>query len=606
MKLSRFISLFCSLVVIFPVSMMAAPANPAPVVFTQKDGSTVTIRHYGDEHYHFAKTSDGILVVGDGDGSYVYADAEGKPSSYIAKDPEKRTSAEIEFLKTLNQSEAHLKHKALNGNRFPETLPPSVIKPNALLRANKRAFSFVTGKRYFPVLLVSTSDYEAFDSLDVTNKLNKKEYHKDGHYGSMRDYFIECSGGQFKPTFDVYPIKLPKKFKDYNKEDVLITSAIDMLVEREDFKDRAEKYEPVSPFILMHPLTNEKAATFNEYYFSHQYTLGNLINKVYSKDGYQFDRYAFVAQKDENTGKLNRLATIAHEFSHVMGLFDIYGVDSEGYATIGPLPFDLMALGTLNGDGRFPPTYSAFERESMGWMFLEEFFLDSLYRPHMLEPLSEMHAYSATNPKNGDEYYVIEYRPAVGFDSMISESEYSGIQGKNGVFIWYVNYEEYAFLSNNPNPDPGNMRIDIKQVLDSEHTYYADFTYKRSKGKSDFPGIFDLKVYGDTMVCFVLTQEDGVESCPEPKSSKKKSDLSPSQQQGPAQMHIRDGMLQVNTPVLGTKRLRIIDALGVCVLETRFEGESAQVNISARAKGPVLVLLEAGGKLLSSQFVRAR
>ena len=96
-------------VCLVPALSWAAPANPEPVVYTQKDGSTVTIRHFGDEHYHFTKTMDGILIVGDGKGSYVYADAEGKPSSFIARDAADRSPDELNFLKTLNQSEVHSK-----------------------------------------------------------------------------------------------------------------------------------------------------------------------------------------------------------------------------------------------------------------------------------------------------------------------------------------------------------------------------------------------------------------------------------------------------------------------------------------------------------------
>lgn len=603
MKLSRFISLFCSFVVFFPVSMMAAPANPKPVVFTQKDGSTVTIRHYGDEHYHFAKTIDGIHITGDGNGNYVYVDAEGKPSGIIARDSANRTDSEKDFLKSLDQSEVHSKHKALNGGRFPETLPPSVIKPSALLRASKRVNTFVTGERCFPVLLVSTDDYEAFDSAKVYKKLNKKGYSEDGHIGSMRDYFIESSGGKFKPTFDVYPISLPGDFEDYDDESKLMTTALDLLVERPDFIERAGDYERICPFILMHPLTNEDAATYNYNYYSHQYYMTYLTRNVYKTNGYAFDSYAFVSQKDEDTGKLNRLATIVHEFSHVLGLYDLYGVDSEGYATVGPLPFDIMALGTRNGEGKFPPTFSAFERESMGWMLMEEFFTDSLLRPHMLEPISSMHAYSITNPKDEDEYYIIEYRPAVGFDSKISESEYSGVQGKNGVFVWYVDYDETAFLKNDPNPDPDHMHIDIKQVLDRKNTYYADFSFKRKDAKSSFTGIYDLKVYGDSLVCFVLSQDEDVTPCPEPKSDA--FALAPRQPVS-VQMRVREGVLSVQVAMPGSKRLRLVDAMGVCIRNIPFDSESVQTDVSSLARGPVLVMVEVGGKRVAHQVITVR
>lgn len=603
MNLSRFFLLLCTLVGLVPALSLAAPANPKPVVFTQKDGSTVTIRHFGDEHYHFTKTIDGYHVMGDGNGSYVYVGADGKPSGIVARDSADRTESEREYLQSLDQSEVHSKHKALNGNRFPETYPPSVIKPQALLRASDRVKSFVTGKRYFPVLLISTADFKAFDSTSVYKKFNEKGYSKDGHVGSMRDYFIECSGGKFTPTFDIYPIKLPGDFADYDVESKFVTTALDMLVKRSDFKDRAEKYESTSSFIFMHPLTNEHAITYNDGYFSHQYSMRGLISKVYTTDGYSFDSFAFVAQKDEDTGKLNRLATVVHEFSHVLGLYDVYGVDSDGYATIGPLPFDIMALGTRNGDGKFPPTYSAFERESMGWMQMEEFFKDSLLQPHMLKPLSSMQAYSLTNSEDGDEYYIIEYRPAVGFDAMISQSEYSGVKGKNGVYVWYIDYDENYFLRNDPNPDPDHMHIDIVQVLDSKHTYYADFSFKRNDVEPKIDGVFDLKVYGDSLACFSLSKSKDVIPCPKSKSDA--VPLSP-RQFASVQMGVREGVLTVRAAVPGSKRLRIVDAMGVSIRDIPFDTESVQTDVSSLARGAVLVMVETDGKRLAHQFITVR
>jgi len=241
----------------------------------------------------------------------------------------------------------------------------------------------------------------------------------------------------------------------------------------------------------------------------------------------------------------------------------------------------------------------------MGWMKLDELSTDSLLRPHMLEPLSEMHAYSVTNPKDEDEYYIIEYRPAVGFDSKISESEYSGVQGENGVFVWYVDFDESAFYSNNPNPDPDHLHIEVKEVLGGKEDYYADFKYKREKGKTEIPGVFDLKVYGDSLVCFVLTQEDGVKSCPKPKPSSI-GEVRSSRQFAPVQMHVHEGLLMVQAPVPGHKRLKIADAMGVCIQDIPFEGESVQVNVSSWAKGPVLVMVEADGKRVSSRFITVR
>ena len=73
----------CALVI--PAS--ARPAAPGFQTVSNKDGSSVSIRHFGDEHYFYTETSDGFLVTGNGDGSYVYVGEDGTASDVIAKNP---------------------------------------------------------------------------------------------------------------------------------------------------------------------------------------------------------------------------------------------------------------------------------------------------------------------------------------------------------------------------------------------------------------------------------------------------------------------------------------------------------------------------------------
>ena len=71
------------------------------------DGSSVSIRYFGDEHYHYAETTDGFLVAKDDDGNYVYVDENGKASSIVARNAESRSAKDKSFLKTLNQDTVH-------------------------------------------------------------------------------------------------------------------------------------------------------------------------------------------------------------------------------------------------------------------------------------------------------------------------------------------------------------------------------------------------------------------------------------------------------------------------------------------------------------------
>lgn len=637
---------------LWAISVSASPANPEPFSYQQKDGSVVTLQDFGDDHYHFTKTSDGYMVMGNGDGSYVYVGEDGTPSKFIAKNANKRTDEEDSFLKSLDQSEVQKKHKALNGDRFPETAYPPVAKPKLLLRASSYANSFVKGDRFFPVILLSTADFTGFDSTLFARMFNEEGYSDDGHYGSLKDYFKSSSGGQFNPTFDIYPVKIAKNFGSYDGEGSLIPAALDILVEREDFKARASKYESVIPFIFMHPLSNDAAQTYNDWYYSHQYNLQYSMGRKYSKNGFTFDSYAFVAQKLEYTkDKVNMLGTYAHEFSHVLGLYDLYSADAQGYATIGPNPYDVMALGLRNGNGRYPPTYSAFERESMGWLTINEIEAgDSIYT---LKNIAGMQAYSISNPKNNDEYYVVEYRPAVGFDSKMTGSSYSGKTGANGVFVWYVNYDHSVFMTNDPNSDVNNPRVDVKKVLSKAQESFTDLKFSTKAGSANVSGVFNFVFDGNDRVCFTADKSVALSACPEkvaeenpdketpaavesssstskpvqvessadsdssaekPSSSSKKTEVdaassSTVQLSGNledavrAHMNVAGKMLEVNLSAIGVKTLKIFDLMGNVVQSVSFEGPQISVDLQGLARSRVVVRLYNESKLVANRLI---
>lgn len=49
----------------------AAPAYPFPITVTQPDGTQLTIRLHGDEHFHWTTTMDGVLLVNTDNGYYI-------------------------------------------------------------------------------------------------------------------------------------------------------------------------------------------------------------------------------------------------------------------------------------------------------------------------------------------------------------------------------------------------------------------------------------------------------------------------------------------------------------------------------------------------------
>ena len=496
----------------------AEPSISGPVEIPQEDGSVVTVQFSGDNAFQYAMTVDGYPVVGNGKGSFVYIGNDGKPSNIVAKNADKRTESENFFLKKLDPSESLKNYRQQKIARIQKSRPSKRNGISMILPHND-AEDYVMGDQYFPVMVVETADYKPLDSAMFVRMFNEKGYKENGAYGSVRDYFIESSGGLFKPTFDFYSIKLPKNFSEYNSDSLFILPAIDQLVERDDFKARASKYPEIIPFVIMHPISKGKAMTYSDEFSNHKYSLIYSAHKIYSKNGYRFNNYAFVAQKAEGMQNSTSFSDVAmlgmyvHEFSHVLGLPDLYSVDSKGYATIGPLPYDVMAVGLRNGNGGYPPTFSAFEREEMGWLTpIEITNSDSVY---VLKNLSKMQAYAVSNPNEPREYYIIEYRPAVGFDTKIRNSAYSAMQGDNGVMIWYIDYYEGAFWTNDPNGDVDHQRVEVKKVLNVNQEYYNDFRFVNDNGKAAIEGIFNLIIEGDDRVCFTVKRSKTIDKCPQ-------------------------------------------------------------------------------------------
>ena len=494
---------------------------------------------------------------------------------------------------------------------IPARAPSGMSK----IRSSNDAEVYSSGERYFPVMLVSTADYKALDSAFMWRLYNEEGFKENGSYGSVYDYFVESSAGQFKPTFDIYPIALPKKFENYKNDSLLILPAIDQLVEREDFKSRAGKYEKEIAFVILHPLSREKALTFNSQFFNHQYKLQYSAKRVYSKNGYRFNNYAFVSQKAENKASstsvkdVNMLGTFVHEFSHVIGLQDTYSADAQGYATIGPLPYDVMALGLRNGNGGYPPTFSAFEREAVGWLKPTEIANND--RVYELKNISGMQAYAVSNPSFPNEYYLIEYRPAVGFDSKIGSSSYSGKQGKNGVLIWYIDYDYNAFFSNDPNRDVNHQRVEVRAVLSDNQDSFTEFGFVNKNGKAKIDGIFNVVFDGNDRVCFTINRSKALDACPQKISSSSSSLASSSSAlssssekvsivqvaKPKSQIRVSRGKVDVEVLVAGKKTLRFYDALGNILKTHSFEESSASVDIFGWNR-PIFVRLEVNGRLL--------
>lgn len=667
------LGVFCGVAAFAAMSTVAfaRPALPNSFCAKQSDGSCVTVQQFGDEHYHYTTTIDGYLVVEDSTGDFVYADSEAVATKVKAKNADCRPDSDKVFLKKLNQRRVLEKHKSKNVGRFP--VQEALLKDfHHKIEENRKALfrpkpeGYLTGECHFPVFLVSTSDRTFGDAKLYERSLNETGFSEDEHFGSVRDYFLVSSDSIFRPVFDVFEVKVGVKAdlstSPQDKEGSFVKAVIDEAVpsmgDLSRFDKDGDKF--IDGFAVVLAGTESGANLWGHMY---RYTVysnpelysgyggyggwgGHTTNNWNNNyDGYKFDKYLAVAEDADETlysrvGH-NGIGVFLHEFSHVLGLPDFYSqLNGEESFIEGPTPYDIMTQGMYNGTsrktnlmGRRPPKYSAFERESMGWLKIPEIKpSDDIYS---LEMIDANKAYGVTNPKNNDEYYVVEYRPRIGWDAGISESY------PMGVLVWYINYDAKAW-EYFPNQEANNQRYKLENVIK-----VSSKNAKKSFDGFKFGdvGVYNAVVEENERVCFA-TNENASVTCPpysssvasssseaasssssalESKSSSStsvaKSSVSsdgedsessssgekiglPAGAWKTASLVVKNAEVVVLSMTTGLKKVRFVDVLGNGVKEVVSESHEIRVPFAELSRHGVFVIqvLE-GGKLVSTQKI---
>lgn len=436
-------------------------ANPRPATVVQPDGSHLTLRLNGDESFHYYSTEDGYAVERGTDGFFYYLDADATVSSVRASDISLRQNKEIEFLRTHSVSAAPdaLKvSKAQKGPARAQGLMPSTFPTKGEVRGC--------------VILVEYTDL-AFTvpnaREEFSNMLNRQDYSNFGGTGSARDWFIDQSSGMFVPTFDVYgPVRLPHPMAYYgenggNGDDLraheMLIDAADILDDEVDFSqydiDGDGWIDNVFIFYAGYG-ENLGYGAPAEAVWPHSWDLREVSNIAYMHDGVRLNHYACTNEIDLDD-KMDGIGTFVHEFSHVLGLPDLYSTVENSAFT--PGAFSVMDYGPYNNNGRTPPNYSAYERYAFDWLTPEQFERTGDYT---LENLAESNKAYIIKTERENEYFLLENRQNSGWDAYIPGS---------GMLVWHIDYNERIFTQNTVNNTPSHQYVDLVEADNRQTTY---------------------------------------------------------------------------------------------------------------------------------------
>ena len=410
----------------------AAKAESIPVQVRQADGSVITVILRGDEHINWYTTLDGVLLVQGANNNYYIGKVE-KSGNLIA------TQQLAHEALTRSQAERNLIAKQDKEKFFAYVNKVAEESENAYnnspLTRGPIVDSGYGGVPYFPhtgspkalVILAEFQDttFTIQDTKKVfTNYLMNEGHFSDTRYGQnqnykgVRGYFKDCSYGQFTPFFDVVgPIKLPRKHAIYgagnDRMDLLLADACATVDDLVDFA----KYDANNDGIvdLVYIIYAGHSANYHDNKVSNIWPKSGTVTISDTFDGKSIRRYGVSNELNgsdktsKNNKKINGIGLFCHEFSHTLGLPDIYAyrTPAEDQDDQGMEYWDIMDGGTGVRGGRVPASYLAWEREVMGWMKIDELKKDS-----SIENLKSIDnggkAYKIVNPNNSNEYIVLQ------------------------------------------------------------------------------------------------------------------------------------------------------------------------------------------------------
>lgn len=445
----------------------SVPALRTPISVVQPDGSVVELHKVGDEHFHLLLTDDDCIVA-EHNGAFEFArvlpDGSISPSGVPASSSMFRSADADKVATRLSDLDPLL----LNRISSRSSLRQPMLGPGRI------SSSFpATGDANVLVVLVEFKDVK-FNLPDpyayVDGMLNTEGFSDFGATGCAKEYFHTNSSGTFKPHFNVFgPVTLPNDMAYYGANDVFgndvrpdqvvvdAAKLIDDSVNFADYDMDGDGY--VDNIFIIYAGQGEATYGGADTIWPHS---GDLLNHaVYEVfDKKVINHYAccneWLSDRPDGVG------TFIHEFSHVIGLPDLYST-AGGRLSATPSSWSVLDYGPYNNGGCTPPNYSAYERYAMGWTKPEVL---SEARDLMLEELAASNSTCIIPVAgNSNEFFLIENRQQTGWDTYLPG---------HGMMVWHVDYNASAFEGNTVNNDAAHQRVDIIEANALADGFSAD------------------------------------------------------------------------------------------------------------------------------------
>lgn len=433
--------LMLSMLFAFGTAANAVPAKKLQKVITLANGTQVSVELRGDEYLSWWEGTDGTAYRTTATDENVFEafDLEAQKPAVAARRARTEQGRVARLARVKNSLKgADDKMRGLGGDHITY----KGVKKGLVVLVDFKNKPFADGH-----------DLEYYKNI-----INGKDFtnEEEGYVGSVRDYFLAQSNGQFELDFDVVgPVTMSNKYgyyggdSEYQKDEKvyeMIKEASDAIQDQVNLKDYdwdgdGEADQVFFLYAGLGQASSNNASTI----WPHESELRYWPCGVLSYPTGKINTYACANELQPETQGSSRyisagIGTICHEFSHCLGFADMY--DTSGGGGYGMSVFDVMDQGSYNGNGFVPCNYTAFERIYAGWVEPIE-----LIDPATVKDMKSVSDYGRPfimyNYKNTNEYFLMENRQNTGWDE--------GLYGSNGLLITHVNYVPSRWANNSVN-----------------------------------------------------------------------------------------------------------------------------------------------------------
>jgi M6 family metalloprotease-like protein len=320
------------------------------------------------------------------------------------------------------------------------------------------------------------SNGKTFDVQSMWNDIANKEKLRNVNgmlvNGSIRDYFRDQSYGQFTINFDVVgPYTAKNKYAYYGRNIEYANGSYDqdpasLIVEACEAASKDVKFKDydwdedgeVDQVYVVYAGYGEADYHDTETIWPHKSYLSGKTGSSLTLQDVVIETYA-CSNELKPDGRYDGIGSICHEFSHCLGLPDVYDAAS-GESIVGY--YDVMDSGNYNGDSWYPAGYSAFERYFCGWM--EPKPINGIDEVGELQSLHESPDAYIIRPFEGStNYWMIEKRQKASWDKFLPcfTENATGEAITEKILCWYIDYHKEKWNRNRPNEDHDHYGISI-------------------------------------------------------------------------------------------------------------------------------------------------